>query len=216
MPTRVLMLRHGETSDPDVFHGAESDVGLSERGRIQAEAAAAVLPAFHPVRIISSGMRRALETAAPIVRACGVPLQVEIDLHERSVGDLGGKPTHHRDGVWPDTLRRWLTGDTAYAPHGAESYDAICSRVLPVWERLTTAYHGQTIVIVAHGVVCKVLLLNVLPDLTLADWTQLGPIRNVGVHELVCEQGNWRALRLNDVPVPPEMPFVENDNTPTS
>ena len=43
MPTRVLLLRHGETTDPLVFHGAESDVGLSGRGRRQAEAAAAAL-----------------------------------------------------------------------------------------------------------------------------------------------------------------------------
>src|SRR2546423_1478349 len=40
MATRVLMLRHGETSDPDVFHGAESDVGLSELGQRQAAGAA--------------------------------------------------------------------------------------------------------------------------------------------------------------------------------
>lgn len=216
MPTRVLMLRHGEASNPDVFHGAESDVGLSERGRLQAEAVAPALAAFRPMRVISSGMRRALETATPIVRVCGVPLQVEIDLHERAVGDLSGTPTHHQDGVWPDTLGRWLSGDTAYAPHGAESYDAICHRVLPVWERLTAMYRDQTIVVVAHGVVCKVLLLNVLPGLTLADWTRLGPMRNVGIHELVGEQASWRAVRLNEAPALPEMACGENDGTPTN
>jgi hypothetical protein len=31
-PSRVLLLRHAETASPNVFHGAESDVGLSERG----------------------------------------------------------------------------------------------------------------------------------------------------------------------------------------
>ena len=200
MPTRVLLLRHGETSNPNIFHGAESDVGLSERGRLQAEAVAAVLPAFRPVRVISSGMRRARDTAAPIVRTCGVPHQIEPDLHERRVGSLSGQPTHHRDGVWPDTLQRWLAGDTAYAPPGAESYDDIRGRVLPVWERLTTTYREQTIVIVAHGVVCKVLLLNLLPGRTLADWTALGPMLNVGVHELVSERETWSAVRLNDVP----------------
>ena len=199
MPTRVLLLRHGETADPSVFHGAESDVGLSARGRRQAEAAAATLEPFAPAQVTSSAMRRARETAEPIARACGLPLCVEPALHERAVGPLSGTPTGGSDGVWPDTLRRWIEGDTGYAPAGAESFDSIRDRVWPVWTRLTDARLGQTQVIVAHGVVCKVLLLTVLPEYTVADWRRLGPIHNVGVTELVLEAGRWRALRMNEV-----------------
>ena len=214
MSTRVLLLRHAESSNPYIFHGAESDVGLSEHGQRQAQAVAAVLPPFRPVRVISSGMRRALETSAPIVRACNVPLQIEPELHERRVGDLSGTSTQLRDGVWPTTLERWLAGDTNYAPPGAESYDDIRRRVMSVWERLTAAYREQTIVIVAHGVVCKVLLLNILPGHSLADWRGLGPILNVGVHELEGEAGIWRAVRLNDAPLTPAAPSVESGSTP--
>ncbi len=216
MSTRVLLLRHAESANPYIFHGAESDVGLSELGQRQAQAVAAVLPSFRPIRVISSGMRRALETAAPIVRACNVPLQIELELHERRVGELSGTSTQLREGVWPDTLQRWLAGQTDYAPPGAESYDDIRRRVLGVWERLTAAFREQTIVIVAHGVVCKVLLLNVLPGHSLADWRRLGPILNVGVHELEYEAATWRAVRLNDAPLTPAAPSVESDSTPAS
>src|SRR5262245_8177719 len=75
MPTRVLLLRHAESANPLIFHGAESDVGLGERGRRQAEAIAAVLAAEGPDVVVSSAMRRARETAAPIVLACDVPLR---------------------------------------------------------------------------------------------------------------------------------------------
>lgn len=200
MPTRVLLLRHGETADPSVFHGAESDVGLSARGRRQAEAAAATLAPFAPAQVTSSAMLRARETAEPIARACGLPLRVEPALHERAVGALSGTPTNGSDGVWPDTLRRWIEGDTGYAPPGAESFDSIRDRVWPVWTRLTDERPGQTQVIVAHGVVCKVLLLTVLPEYTVADWRRMGPIYNVGVTELVLETGRWRALRMNEPP----------------
>src|SRR5262249_51225625 len=125
MPDRVFLLRHAETADPLVFHGAESDVGLSARGRAQAEAVAPVLAAYRPGAVVSSAMRRALDTAGPIARACGLAVQVEPDLHERRVGELSGTPTAGRDGVWPDTLRRWMAGDTGFAPPGAESFDAI-------------------------------------------------------------------------------------------
>jgi broad specificity phosphatase PhoE len=144
-------------------------------------------------------MLRARDTAEPIARACGVPLRVEPGLHERAVGALSGTPTNGSDGVWPDTLRRWIEGDTGYAPAGAESFDAIHDRVRTIWERLTAERRGETQVIVAHGVVCKVLLVTLLPGAGVADWRRLGPIHNVGVTELVWE-GEWRAVRMN---VPP-------------
>jgi probable phosphoglycerate mutase len=145
-------------------------------------------------------MRRALDTAGPIARACGLPLQIEPDLHERRVGALSGTPTGGRQGVWPDTLRRWVAGDTGFAPPGAESFDAIHGRVRPVWDRLTATPGGPPLVIVAHGVVCKVLLLNLLPGHSAADWDKLGPSRNVGVSELARAADGWRAVRLNEVP----------------
>jgi hypothetical protein len=77
MPTRVFLLRHAETANPHVFYGAESDVGLSEKGRRQAEAIAEYLAALRPEVVISSGMRRARETVVPVARACKLTLQVE-------------------------------------------------------------------------------------------------------------------------------------------
>jgi probable phosphoglycerate mutase len=199
MPTRVLLLRHAEAANPLVFHGAESDVGLSERGRRQAEAIAPVLAAQAPQVLVSSAMRRAIETATPIARACGLELQIEPELHERRVGALVGTPTRGQDGVWPDTLRRWLAGDTSFALPGAESFDDIHRRVLPVWQRVTSEHAGKTLVIVAHGVVCRVLLLTLLPGHSIVDWHNIR-IDNVAINELLLDSESWRALRLNDLP----------------
>src|SRR5438270_13766039 len=97
MPTRVLLLRHAESADPTVFHGAESDIGLSERGKRQAELIAPNLANYRPVALVSSGMRRALATAEPIAQACGVSIRVESALHERRVGKLAGNSFDHGD-----------------------------------------------------------------------------------------------------------------------
>jgi probable phosphoglycerate mutase len=198
LPTRVFLLRHGESAAPDVFHGAESDIGLSDRGRRQAEAVATLLAGEHPTVVVSSAMQRARDTAGPIAAACRLPILLEPDLHERRVGALSGTPFAVREGVWPDTLARWMTGDTAYAPAGSESFDDIRRRVFPVWQRLVEVYEGQTIVIVAHGVVCKVLLLTLLEGYGPADWERVGPIRNVALTELVHIGEGWQALRLNE------------------
>jgi broad specificity phosphatase PhoE len=197
---RVLLLRHAESANPRIFHGAESDVGLSERGRRQAEAIAPVLAALAPARIVASAMRRARETAEPIARACGLLLETEPALHERRVGALAGTPTGGSDGIWPATLARWIAGDTAFAPDGAESFDDIRDRVLPVWRRITAAPDAGPLIVVAHGLVCKVLFLSLLPGYTLADWHRIGPIANVSISELIASDDGWSAVRLNEVP----------------
>jgi broad specificity phosphatase PhoE len=209
MPTRVFLLRHAETADPRVFHGAESDVGLSDKGRRQAEAIAPVLAALKPDVVISSAMRRALDTAGPIARACGLPVRVVPELHERRVGVLSGTPNNDPDGAWPQTMRRWCAGETHYAHEGAESFDAIRARVVPVWERLTREHAGKTVVIVAHGIVCKVLLLSLLAEYTVADWPKLSPVRNVCVSELLQTATGWEAARLLDWPA--EVRALEED-----
>jgi probable phosphoglycerate mutase len=197
VPTRVLLLRHAESADPTVFHGAESNVGLSERGRQQTRALAPIVAAHAPAAVVSSAMRRAVETATPIALACGIPLQIEPQLHERRVGALSGTAFGDTNGPWPQTLRRWMAGETCYAPPGSESFDDIQSRTLPVWQRLTAACADRCLVIVAHGVVCKVLLLSVLPGLSARDWESMGPIRNAGLTELELEGGRWHARRIN-------------------
>jgi broad specificity phosphatase PhoE len=195
MPTRVLLLRHAESGDPSVFHGAESDIGLSEWGRQQAHIAARAVVAYHPDGIVSSAMRRAIDTAVPIAAACGLELEIEPELHERRVGALAGIPTG--SPVWKETLRRWMGGETHFAPPDAESFDAIRDRVLPIWQRLTERFAEKTLLIVAHGAVCKVLLLSLLPGRSVADWKRLGVVPNVGLSELVGGAGSWEAVRLN-------------------
>jgi probable phosphoglycerate mutase len=91
--TRVLLLRHAETAAPDLFHGAESDIGLGERGARQVEAIVPLLAAARPALVVSSAMRRAVDTARPIATACSTALQIEPDLHERRRGPLSLTPT---------------------------------------------------------------------------------------------------------------------------
>jgi broad specificity phosphatase PhoE len=194
------LLRHAESADPTVFHGAESDIGLGERGQRQAEAIAQVLQREQPAAIVSSAMKRALATATPIARACGLELQVEPALHERRVGVLAGTSFSSKDRVWAKTVERWMADDTGYAPPGAESFDAIRARVLPAWERVIGNHSQKSLVVVTHGVVVKVLLLTLLPNFTIRDWPTLGPIKNTAISELLHDGRSWRAVRLNDLP----------------
>jgi probable phosphoglycerate mutase len=191
--TRALLLRHAETAAPHLFHGAESDIGLSERGRQQAEAISHILVAERPVAVVSSAMRRAVETAEPIARACGVELLIEPDLHERRIGNLCGMPYDDQEGPWAETIRRWQSGETGFATEGAESLDAVRDRVMPVWVRLAERFADRTYAIVAHGAVMNVLLINLEPEFTGGNEFRYP---NLGITEAVRVGNKWRILRL--------------------
>jgi probable phosphoglycerate mutase len=201
MQTRVWLMRHAQTYPPDVFHGYESDADLSELGYRQAAAIAPVVAGYRPDAVISSAMLRARRTAEPIAKRCNLPFLIEPNLHERKVGALSGTPVDPELGGWPDTVKRWIAGDTGYAPEGAESFDAVQARVLPVWDRLTATHAGKSIVVVCHGNVSRVLLLSLLKGYTVADWMKLGKIPNVSISELIGSGRDWNALRISEVPL---------------
>jgi broad specificity phosphatase PhoE len=195
-PCRILLLRHAETSAPDRFHGAESDVGLGDRGRRQVEAVAAALAAESPHAVISSAMRRALDTAAPIARACGLAVRVEPRLHERKMGPLSGLSRDEGLAFYAEAKRRWRAGELDYTHPGGESFAAIRDRAVPVFRSLALEHLGQTVVVIAHGVVIRVLLTTLLADVTPADFDCFA-IDNTGVNDLRFRDGRWEAVALN-------------------
>jgi probable phosphoglycerate mutase len=200
--TTIWLARHAETALPTVIHGAESDIDLGEHGLRQAAAAATWFGALGPTVVVSSAMRRAIATAAPIAALCGVAHEIEPALHERMVGPFSQTSGAAVDAVWAQTVERWEAGEITYAHPGMESFAGIRDRVVPAFERIAERHAGGRIVVVAHGLVCKVLLLSVLHGHDVTHWTRLGRALNLAVSELVRDGPLWRANRLLEVPPP--------------
>ncbi|MCS7021932.1 MAG: histidine phosphatase family protein [Gemmataceae bacterium] len=202
MTTRVWLVRHAETATPHLLHGAESDVPLGEHGWRQAAAAAEWFATQTPDVVVSSGMRRAVETAQVIARRCRIPHEIEPQWHERRVGPFSQQCGPAVEQAWQQTMQAWQNGDLNYAWPGMESFASIRERVLPVWQGVVHRHAGKRIVAVIHGVVCKVLLLSLLPGYSAADWTRIGKAYNLAVSELIGQGNHWQALRLLEVPEP--------------
>lgn len=200
--TIIWLARHAETARPTVVHGAESDIELGEHGHRQATAAAGWFRDREPTVVVSSAMRRAIDTARPIAQLCRVEHEIEPALHERMVGPFSQKSGEEVDAVWAETVKRWEAGEIAYAYPGMESFERIRDRAVPTFERIAHRHDGGRVVIVAHGVVCKVLLLSVLSGISPADWTRLGRALNLSVSELVSDGRRWRPTQLLEVPPP--------------
>jgi broad specificity phosphatase PhoE len=216
--TRVLLLRHAETADPDRFHGAESDVGLGERGRRQAEEVALTLAKLHPHALYCSPMRRAVETAWPIGRACDLVPQCVASLHESRMGPLSGRSKSEAMAEYDRAKARWMAGDLDYAQPGAESYADIRRRAVPAFEELVVRHPGATIVVVAHGVVIRVVLTTLLEGFRPAHFQAIH-IPNAGLNDLRHHGTHWSAVTLASPdpslsPRPPDRGDVGDDRTP--
>ena len=165
MPESVLFLaRHGVTEAnvrlPYTLQGLRPDSDLVEDGLLQARAMAGALAGRPVVRAYSSSLRRARQTAEVIAGALGVPLEVEAALAEADVGVWTGLS-------WEEVARRWPEESAAFheAPDvsgylGGENLAQVCRRALPGIERLVVRHPGETLVVVSHGVVNRVLLAH--------------------------------------------------------
>lgn len=198
--SRIFLLRHGETARPDLFHGAESDVALGESGRRQAAAAADWLRGHAPAAVYCSTMTRARQTAAILARSLGLPDPIVVpNLHERRMAELSGRP---REDGWPLYLQardRWIAGDLDATHPGAESYREIAGRAVPSFQAVAARHPGGSAVVVAHGVVIRVLLTSLLEGATAADWDRFG-IDCAAVNALDFDGARWTAWQLNGVP----------------
>lgn len=115
--SRLFLIRHGK---PAASWGeADSDPGLDETGRSQAEAARDYLMSLpadqRPSKVVSSPLRRCRETAAPTAEALGV--EIEID---PAVGEIP-TPANLSNEARPAWLKeafagRWhdIVGDLDY------------------------------------------------------------------------------------------------------
>ena len=199
--TRILLARHAETAAPDRFHGAESDIGLSARGFEQAEQLGRWLSEASPTALYSSALRRAVDTAAPIGRACGLESTVIAALHERRIGTLSGVAREEGWATYAEVKSRWIAGELDVSHPGGESFADIRRRVCPVFEELARRHRGETILVVAHGVVIRVALTSLLSDFTPADFDRIA-IDFASVNDLWFDGTSWTARALNQVVAP--------------
>ena len=199
--TWVLLARHAETSAPDRFHGAESDVGLSDRGVRQAEALGRVLREANAAALYCSALRRAVETAIPIGRACGLPPVIIEALHERRIGPLSGLSRDEGWATYAESKAHWIAGDLEFTHAGGESFTEIRRRVCPVFDALARRHRGETILVVAHGVVIRVALTSLLREFTPADFDRIA-IEFASVNDLDFDGTSWTARALNQVVAP--------------
>jgi broad specificity phosphatase PhoE len=156
MRRRLYLMRHAEVSyfDPDGTPVDPVEVSLNEEGRAQAEAAATALEGVGLDRVLTSGLRRTVETASIV--APGREPEAWPELSEIRGGRLSDIPPDALESEFVHAFRGIIPGDARFLR--GESIDELFDRVLPAVGRLVTDESWDTALAVLHGGVNRAIL----------------------------------------------------------
>ena len=145
METTIFLVRHGETVDNarQIMQG-QTQGELNEKGRAQAQTVARRMAAETVDAVVSSDLRRAVQTAEIIAVQHGLPVLTTPLLRERDWGSFTGRYIPDLQGeTWPDDI---------------ESEETLLSRACSFLLYITATYPGKRVVAVGHGITNKAIL----------------------------------------------------------
>jgi alpha-ribazole phosphatase len=197
-PTIIYLIRHGQTAwnVEEVFRG-RTDVPLDQRGRDQARAAAAAL-ADQPLSAVYSGpLQRAHATAIEIAAPHDLQVRIDERFTDLHFGDWEGKPLTEVRATWPDLFARWERDPGSVVIPRGESLPVVRERAGGALEELAAREAGETIAVVSHRVVTKVLICHILG----LDNSRFWQIRQdtACVNRIEWSGAGWVLARMNDL-----------------
>jgi broad specificity phosphatase PhoE len=133
----ILLARHGESRDnapPQRFSGW-LDAPLTDRGREQARALAAVAAQAGVAAVWTSQLMRARETAEIVAAAVGVAAVVDERLAESHRGRWEGRLVADLEREEPEAWAAWQRGGADYRFPGGESLLEHQTRALAALDR---------------------------------------------------------------------------------
>jgi ribonuclease H / adenosylcobalamin/alpha-ribazole phosphatase len=161
-PTTTVLLRHGQTPmSVQKRYAGRSDVPLTDAGVRQAVAAAKRLASAGLDVIVTSPLRRAVQTAGEVAAATGAPVVADDGFRETDFGAWEGLTFAEVREGWPDEMTAWLA-DPAVAPPGGESFTEVSERVTAALLRVLAARDRQAVLIVSHVTPIKMLVAKAL------------------------------------------------------
>ena len=152
-PTVVLFVRHGQTPTTGaVLPGRAPGLHLSDRGREQAEQAAARIADLGPgciAAVYASPMERARETAAPIARSAGRRVRILEGLNECDFGQWTGRRISdlRRRRDW----RQVQNSPSTFRFPSGESFAEMQARITGAALALADRHPGSKVVAVSHA-----------------------------------------------------------------
>ena len=176
MSLDIYLCQHGRTQlNVEGRLRGRLDPELDLVGLTEARDLAALLGQLSPTRVITSPLRRAVQTAEPIAAAAGVAFEADQRLVDRSYGEFDG----HLVSELAETY-----GRPSAAP-GVEPTADLVARASAVLAEVVAGTPSGPVVVITHDAVIRYVLAALTPDYSPSE---LVPQRT----------GAWSLLRYTD------------------
>jgi alpha-ribazole phosphatase len=162
MTGSLWLLRHGEPAETRGLCYGALDVELSPAGIHQAKLASAMLHGQPFAAIYSSPRRRCLEGARILAKERICPVETMDALSEIHFGEFEGRSYDEIAAEYLDLYRQWMEQPTGFHFPGGESFDQMWKRVTNAARILRERHTGESIAVVTHGGVIRILLAEAL------------------------------------------------------
>ena len=196
---RLVIVRHGVTdwNREGRFQG-HLDPPLGEAGHHEARLVGERIgadDALRPVRIVSSSLTRAMQTAAAIAATTGVEVEADRRLMEIGQGEWEGRTHAELEVTDGERYRAWRSAAGVRQPPGGEPIAAATERVTEFLDELA-AGEPATICLVSHGGTLRILARRIFELGDDRSWAL--DVDNASVSVATAVDGHWRLDRWND------------------
>lgn len=161
--TRVHLLRHGQVEGFEAKrYNGQGDIPLTDLGRQQSAAFAGRFQHLKLNAIYSSDLHRCRVAADQIALLQAVEPDYREGLRELHIGDWEGQTWEELQRDYPELWQARLNDIVNVPPPTGETVLQMADRVRPLIKQIISAHCGGEIVIVAHGGVNRVVLLDAI------------------------------------------------------
>ncbi|HWI40098.1 MAG TPA: histidine phosphatase family protein, partial [Verrucomicrobiae bacterium] len=143
-------------------YNGHRDVPLSDRGVAQYHALKPRLAGLPISACYTSDLVRSRTGGEIFAAHLGVEHLVDPSLREMSVGDWEGKTWDELMRDHPEQWRERLSDIVNYRTPGGENVLDVQARVMPVIRGIVQRHSGSEVLVVAHGAVNRIILLNAI------------------------------------------------------
>jgi broad specificity phosphatase PhoE len=162
---RLVVVRHGRTAwNAERRFQGHADVELDGMGAETAQEVAEALAGPDVAAVASSDMRRAVATAAPLARNCGLNVIVDPRLREVDVGRWEGLRPSEVAARFPAEWEAWQAGGDARRGGGETLAEAGRRVATALIDLALTAPAGGRVVAVGHGLSLRAALGQMAAD----------------------------------------------------
>lgn len=196
--TRIILVRHGQTEWNRVerFRG-RADVPLNEAGLAQAEATGKrVASEWQPVVVYTSPLSRSVKTAESIAKHYDLKVQIHPGLADIDYGEWQGLSPEEAGQRWPEEIDAWYNRPHLARIPGGETLSDLRARLMQTVNELAARHTGETIVLVGHTVINRIILLGILGLGNDRFWRIKQDTCAINIFE--AEAGDFVLVSLND------------------